>query len=442
MANSIDAMKPELWNKYGLALFWEKMVMLHRVSRQFKNELASEGDTVNYHKSAKRTVKRKGTSDIQRGDIDIENIPIVLNQHLYDSFELSDRDMSISFDNLVTETLEPSINAIAYGFEKILAYTAISGFLANSIGRLGGLTNANCKGYGLQLNQFHNDNYAPHPRTTGLSSDAETIFLDADIFISAERVGDGGLALREALLGRKLGQDFMRGAAFPSVPASSITLAESGTVDLTAGYAVGSTVIACDAINDPADGSYITFAESPWPYRIASATTTAITLATGLKEAITDGSAFSIVESGAIDLTAGYAAGWEESMVIKGVTTAPVVGQLCAIGVSVYMVMEATTTSILLDRPLDLILADDAVMNFGPAGSYNPSFIADAMAVVSRPLAKPLAKNIDSVVGVHDGVSMRTTIGYDMDAQKNVVTIDLLMGTKVTDSDLGTVLLG
>jgi len=441
MANSIDAMKPELWNKFGLALFWEKMVMLHRVSRQFKNELASEGDTVNYHKSAKRTVKRKGTSDIQRGDIDVENIPIVLNQHLYDSFELSDRDMSISFDTLVEETLEPSIKGIAFGFEKVLAYTAISGFLSNAIGRLGGLTNANCKGYGLQLNQFHNDNNAPHPRTTGLSSDAETIFLDADIFISAERVGDGGLALREALLGRKLGQDFIRGSAFPSIPASSVTVV-NGIVDLTAGYAAGSTVIACDAITDPADGSYITFAESPYPYRIASATTTAITLATGLKDAITDGSAFSIVESGAINLSAGYVSSWEEPMVINGVTLAPAVGQLCAIGSAVYMVMEATTTSILFDRPLDALVANGAILNFGPAGSYNPSFVADAIAVVSRPLALPLAKNIDSAVGAHDGISMRTTIGYDMDAQANIVTIDLLMGCALTDSDLGTVLLG
>ena len=441
MANSIDALKPEMWNKFGLALFWEKMVMLHRVSRQYKNELATEGDTVNYHKAAKRNVKRKGANDIQRADVSFTNIPIKLNQHLYDSFELTDRDLSVSFDTIVEETLEPSINAIAYGFEKVLAYTAISGFLSNAIGDLQGLTNANCKGFGLKLNQFHNDNNSPHPRTTGLSSDAETIFLDADIFMSAERVGDGGTALREALLGRKLGQDFMRGSAFPSIPVSSVTT-QDGTVDNAAGYAAGTTVITVDTITDPADGSYVTFAESPYPYRIASATTTELTLATGLRDAITDGSAFSIVESGAINLGAGYAAGWEEPMVIDGVTLAPAVGQLCAIGSDIYMVMEATTTSILLDRPLDNAVADDAVLNFGPAGSYNPSFVADAMAVVSRPLAKPLARSVDSVVGVHDGISMRTTIGYDMDAQKNVVTIDLLMGAKVTDSSLGTVLLG
>jgi len=441
MANSIDALKPELWNKYGLALFWEKMVMLHRVSTQYKNELASEGDTVNYHRPKKRTMKRKGTSNIQRGDVEFDNIPIVLNQHLYDSFELTDRDLAVSFDTIVTETLEPSINAISYGFEKILAYNAITSFLSGAIGDLGGLTKDNAKNYGLQLNQFHNDNYAPYPRTTGLSSDAETIFLDADIFMSAERVGDGGFALREAALGHKLGQDFLRGSAFPSIPATSVTTAD-GTIDNAAGYPAGTTVITVDTITDPADGSYVTFAESPFPYRIASATTTEITLATGLRDAVSDAGAFSIVNSGAVNLVAGYAAGWEEELVIDGFSVAPAVGQLFAMGSAVYMVMEATTTSVLLDRPLDAAVANNAIINLGPAGSYNPSFIADAIAVVSRPLMKPLAKSVDSEVGEHDGISMRTTIGYDMDAQKNIVTIDLLMGVKTIDDALGTVLLG
>ncbi len=210
MANSIDALKPELWNKFGLALFWEKMVMLKRVSTQFKDEPSSKGDTVNFHKGTKRSVKRKGTNAIQRSNVKFNNIPIKLNQHLYDSFALTDRDLTVSFDTIVEETLEPAIEGLAYGFEKVLAYTAISGFLANSIGRLGGLTSSNVKSYGLKLNQFHNDNNAPQPRTTGLSSDAETIFLDAEIFISAEKVGDKGAALREAILGRKLGQDFIQ----------------------------------------------------------------------------------------------------------------------------------------------------------------------------------------------------------------------------------------
>ncbi len=189
-------------------------------------------------------------------------------------------------------------------------------------------------------------------------------------------------------------------------------------------------------------GSYITFAESAFPYRVDSATTTEITLATALKDAITDGSAFSVVDSGAVNLTAGYVAGWEEEIVVDGFTNDPLVGQLVAIASAVYCVMSYDSGSMLLDRPLDNAVANNDIINLGPAGSYNPSFIADAIGVVSRPLAKPLAKGVDSAVGVYDGIGMRTTIGYDMDEQENIVTIDMLMGAKVIDSSLATILLG
>lgn len=106
-------------------------------------------------------------------------------------------------------------------------------------------------------------------------------------------------------------------------------------------------------------------------------------------------------------------------------------------------VINATDQSILFDRPLELALADDEDLYPGPAGSYNFVFHREALALVSRPLALPAGDmGVRASVAVHNDVSMRITMQYDIAQQGTVVTLDLLAGTAVLDTDLGVVMLG
>lgn len=112
--------------------------------------------------------------------------------------------------------------------------------------------------------------------------------------------------------------------------------------------------------------------------------------------------------------------------------------------VTPYGLMDTpTTTLVQFNRPLELTLADNAVLFFGPPGEYGFAFHPNAIALVSRPLALPdtRAGALGAVVNFN-GLSVRVVITYDGVAQGHRVTVDLLCGVKTLDTDLGEVLCG
>ena len=154
--------------------------------------------------------------------------------------------------------------------------------------------------------------------------------------------------------------------------------------------------------------------------------------------------AITLYTPGAVNLVAGYAAGWHKEIVVDAFTVAPRVGQMVSFGTAtpVYSILEATTTSILLDRPLDLAIANDATVNIGPAGGYNFAFDRNALALVTRPLALTgNGRGAQMAVAAYEGIGMRVTLAYNATKQGLQVTFDVLMGTKVLNSSLGAVLL-
>jgi hypothetical protein len=105
--------------------------------------------------------------------------------------------------------------------------------------------------------------------------------------------------------------------------------------------------------------------------------------------------------------------------------------------------MQATTTSLLLDRALEAALTDDLAVNIGPAGSYNFAFHRDAITLVTRPLQPPRpGTGALSAVVSDEGVGMRATITYNGSEQGHLVTLDFLLGVKVLDTNLGAVMFG
>ena len=155
------------------------------------------------------------------------------------------------------------------------------------------------------------------------------------------------------------------------------------------------------------------------------------------------------------DAQGAYAAGHTKEIIIDqhAADKNLVVGQMLAFGATIgtrhtYTVIEvlataSTSTTVLLDRPLDIAVANDDAAFPGPAGDFNLAFHKNSFALVSRPLARPdSSMGARSFVASHNDIAMRATMQYDIDAQGTKVVLDLLAGTAVLDSALATLVLG
>ena len=151
------------------------------------------------------------------------------------------------------------------------------------------------------------------------------------------------------------------------------------------------------------------------------------------------------------DVKGAYAAGYSEGIVVDGWTVAPVVGQLIAFNGGTrhtYTIIESYLSSagvqaLILDRPLDFLLTNADLAFPGPAGSFNWCFHRDAVALVTRPLALPnQAMGVMADVAVHNNVSMRVTMQYDIQSGGTVVNLDILGGVATLDTNLCVPLLG
>jgi len=120
------------------------------------------------------------------------------------------------------------------------------------------------------------------------------------------------------------------------------------------------------------------------------------------------------------------------------------VGQLVSFGTGAsrhtYTVIEvdsstSTTTTVLLDRPLEAQVGSAENAFPGPAGSMNPVLHEDAIAFVSRPMRPKDSGAVSSVVNF-DGVGIRVAMQDDLGLDGKLVVVSVLAGISVLDEDL------
>lgn len=452
-SNSLDAFVPELWAQESLAILEENMVIGNLVHRDFEEKIAAFGDTVNTRKPAEFTAKRKGVNDdVTVQDASATNVPVILNQMVHVSFLLRDGEESKSFKDLVAEYLHPAMLAQARFVDRVLL-GQYPQFLANCAGKLGQLTSSTAQAYMLEARKVMNiKKVYESGRNLIWTPTAEAAALGTEMFLSAEKVGDDGTALREASLGRKLQFNNFMCQNMGSVPTGNVNTV-AGAINLAAGYAPGTVTMTVDGFSAAIGAnSFITVAGDGTPLRVVStvggATPTSITVKSpGLTHSVANDAVVTVHSPGAVNLAAGYDAGYDGYITYDGFTNIPCVGQMVSFGTdssaAIYTIIDITSTTMLLDRPLEAALVNDAAINTGPAGDYNFAFHRNALALVIRPLAAPragvgaLSSNV-----TYNGASMRATITYNGTKQGHLVTLDMLMGVKVLDSNLGCLLLG
>ncbi len=456
--NDNDAMIPEVWSNMGLLILEENMVAASLVHRDFSNEVANFGDVVNTRRPGQFKIRRRGDNDPVLGqDANTTNVRVPLDQHFYTNFTINDGEATKSFQDLVDLHLLPAMQNVARAVDRAVL-GRVHAFLVNAVGGLDTLTGAVAKARILDArNKMSKNKAVTAGRHMVVSPDSETALLNADQFTFANQRGDDGTALAEASLGRLLGFDFWMDQNLPStrVVDSDVT---AGVTDGT--EAIGQTLIDVTIVGANAvAGEWVTIAGEDRPHWIVAFTNTGgdiddITIDSGLVTAAASGAVVNYYGPAAIDLAAGYAAGSNLPMQVDSFATGkpPQVGQLLAIGTGasrrVYTIIEsevvsATEQSILLDRPLELAVIDDQAVFPGPAGSYNLGFHREALALVNRPLALPNNDlGVRSSVGIHNDLSMRVAMQYDLTNQGTKVTLDMLAGVQVLDTDLGVVMLG
>lgn len=447
-ANDNTALIPEMWSKFSLAVLKSKMVAGNLVHRDFEQEFREFGSVVHTRKPGAFAVYNKTDDDeVTNQDATSTRINVNLDQHLHVSFVIKDGEETQSMQRLVPYYLVPAMTAMAERIDSIIL-GQVSRFIKSAQGgTVQGMTSSNAKDYILETGQRMDENKAPLDRTLVVTPNMKTAILKNSVFSEADKRGDQGTALREASLGRILGFD-----AYMCQNAPTVLTADKDVTMLinnSAGYVAGDTVLTVDGISGIcAVGTWVSIGGRTHQVTASSATlgnTTSITVSPALFEAVANNAVVTQWAPGAIDFGAGYAAGYSKMLTLDGFTIFPKKGQTVSFGTDVtniYNIVATNgSTTIQLDRPLVAALADDAIVNIGPAGDFGFAFTKNAVALVVRPLRAPEAgAGAMAFTASDEGFSMRAVIQYDSKAQGHRVTLDCLLGVAQLDSLCGAVL--
>jgi hypothetical protein len=463
--NSIEAWVPQYWANESIAILVENLQMAALVYRDFENIIADSGDTVNTRKPGEFKAKNKTvTASVAIQDAIATNIPIVLNQHIYVTFLIRDREQARAFEDLVQEYLKPAMIAIARRIDRILLGQAPR-FLrtdGKTAGQLG--VDASIASMLATRKNLNNNKCPLENRNLIISSKDEAALLALDTFINAAKVGDDGTSLREASLGRRLGFDVYMCQNTCSVTGTSDTL--KGAIN-AGNLTAGSTVLTTNSFTGAVvTGAWVTIAGDMIPHTITAhsetlGNTTQITITPPLAYAILNAAIVTAYTPGAVDQSGtvsdtdgnvinaatGYPAGWEMVVKYKTFTNDPQIGQIVQFVAAgdQYVVVDVDTTAktMQLDRPLVVALADSQAVFLGPNGTYNLGFHQQAIALVTRPMALPRAgTGAVGAVANWANLSVRVVWAYDYKKQGMAVTVDVLCGVAVLEPLKGEVMLG
>jgi len=460
--NDNSATKPEFWANLGLMLLEEKSVMMDLVHREFENEVAQSGDLVHTYRPNKFRIKRKSdTDEVEEQDAILDAIQVPLDQHIYTSFIIKDKEWSLNNKDLVRLHLAPAINAVSRGVDRVISGQVhrFLGAPADRVGLLNGLTPANTRSSVIAAQEKLDLNNVPEDeRRLILSPRSRSQFLNTDLIVKANEAGvDFNAALRRAFLGDLFGFETFKSNNIPQVTDDATDKAE-GTV--TAALLAGE-VTSLEAVTitgyEVNVGEWAVVAGNDQPQFITAATTgggntTAVTLNEAQKFASDSGAVLKVYKKA--DAKGAFAVGFDNDIIVDGHSTSlpPQVGQMLATGIGAtrrtYTIIEAevvttTETKILLDRPLEVALADNEDVFPGPAGVLNLAFHREALALITRPLAMP-PNNLGALFAVaqNGSIGIRVSMQTDTKKQGTRVNVDVLAGLALLDADMACPVLG
>jgi hypothetical protein len=456
MANSLSAALPQFWANTALMQLMELTPAAQAVNKQFAPQLARAGDQVNAYRADRRVIRRKDGADANtEADANLTAVPVVLDQYFYDAFVITDEDESLSIAQLTELFLVEAVRTIARGVDRSILGRVHSflreGSPEKRAGRLGAMTTANAETFILEAEEVLAGNLAPMEglRTAIVHHTVNTKLMGTDVFMRADARG-GSQTVATGEVGTVFNTRVIMSQNVNYVSAAGADT-QSSTINNAPGYAAGEVgaLTVVDPGTDWAPGEYVTIEGNDQPNWVAStASATSITLNEALKYDVADSAPivhYLKVTNEAVERTAGY----KKSMTFTHTSGKQLQqGQLISFGTSsrhTYTIIEvsattATTSTVLLDRPLEATVASAAVAFPGPAGAMCPVLHRDAIAFVSRPMREK-NKGAISAVANAGGIGVRVSMQDELASSGTRVVVDLLAGVSVLNEDLLCVLL-
>lgn len=201
MANTI--LTPEVIAREALMVLRNNAVMAKLVHRDYSDEfVGAVGDTITVRKPA-TFVANEFNGNIQVQDATENGVAVKMDKHLDVSFAVTSKQMALDIADFSTQLLVPAMQAFADKVDKYLI-----GLEAEATSRVPHAEGVIAPADLIAARKYLTENAAPlADRRFVVGATAEADLLGNEMFVSAEKVGDAGTALREASLGRKYGMD-------------------------------------------------------------------------------------------------------------------------------------------------------------------------------------------------------------------------------------------
>ncbi len=439
-ANNLGGFKPDILSKEVLYAMWDGSVLQRLVHTDFKSEIQDFGDSVSVNRPAAMQMRRKRSTDnVHVQNADATKVTVPLDQHGTASFMISDSDLSKSQTDLVQTYMVPAGRALIAGIEATLG--AQANRFAQAVGTPGSaLTSTTLLSAGAILDSAKVPGAG---RNLVLTPEQYATMVDIEKISRADASGDGGAAIRNALLGDRLGFMTYKSNYVPKGTVG-VTSGSNVSTTLASSASKGATTVTVASATGMAKGRFITIGGVN--YQITKVDSTDLTLDRGLLAAANSGA--SVTSLPALDIKANLDSGYTDFIEFdhtSGSSTFPAVGQMLCIGDANYTVIARETDAYMLDRPLEAAAtADDAVYVAGSVAT-GLAFVPEAIGFISRPLVTMPAGlgAMQSVVSdPESGLSVRMSVAYDSHAQGLHVTLDVLYGLVIFDSTAGVAIYG
>lgn len=203
MPNTI--LTPDIIAREALMVLRNNAVMANLVHRDYSEEfVAGVGDKITVRKPAKFEAKEFDASKgITVQDATENSVDVTMDKHLDVSFAVTSKQLTLDIASFSEQFLKPAMQAFADKVDKYLI--ALEADITNRVNHADGLF---APADIIAARKHLTDSAAPTTeRRLVIGSQADADLLSHELFISAEKVGDNGTALREASLGRKYGFD-------------------------------------------------------------------------------------------------------------------------------------------------------------------------------------------------------------------------------------------
>lgn len=194
---------PEIIAREALMVLRNNAVMANLVHRDYSNEfVGAVGDTITIRKPATFEAT-EFTDSISLQDANEAKTTVTLDKHLDVSFAVTSKEMTLDIKDFSEQLIVPAMQAFSDKIDKYLI--ALEAELTGRVPHASGVV---APADVIAVRKKLNDNAVPMTgRRLVVGTTAEADLLKDDLFVSAEKVGDDGTALREASLGRKFGMD-------------------------------------------------------------------------------------------------------------------------------------------------------------------------------------------------------------------------------------------